>query len=88
MSGRDLAGRVAGWRSGIWRGFSASSRPPGARESCAVLMSGQARRNIRENLPLEVALAAMETIDGSITVNPYRAGNALDEPSDGYDSAA
>jgi antitoxin YefM len=48
---------------------------------------GQARRNIRENLPLEVALAAMETIDGSIAVNPYRAGKPLDEPFDGYYSA-
>ncbi len=53
----------------------------------AVSLSGQARRNIRENLPLEVALAAMETIEGSIAVNPYRAGKALDEPFDGYYSA-
>ena len=29
----------------------------------------------------------METIDGSIAVNPYRAGKPLDEPSDGYHSA-
>jgi hypothetical protein len=33
---------------------------------------------------LEVALAAMETIDGSIAVNQYRAGKPLDEPFDGY----
>jgi mRNA interferase RelE/StbE len=52
-----------------------------------VTVSGQARRNIRENLPLEVALAAMETIEGSIAVNPHRAGKALDEPFDGYYSA-
>jgi mRNA interferase RelE/StbE len=36
---------------------------------------------------LEVALAAMETIDGSIAVNPYRAGKPLAEPFDGYHSA-
>lgn len=52
-----------------------------------VTFSGQARRNIRENLPLEVAVAAMETIEGSIAANPYRAGKALDEPFDGYYSA-
>lgn len=50
-------------------------------------LSGQARRNIRENLPLEVALAAMETIEGSIAVNRYRAGKPLDEPFDGFYSA-
>jgi mRNA interferase RelE/StbE len=53
----------------------------------AVLLSGRARRNVRENLPLDVALAAMETIEGSIAVNPYRAGKPLDEPFDGYHSA-
>ena len=56
-------------------------------EPYAVLLSGQARRNIRENLPLEVALAAMETIEGAVAVNPYRVGKPLDEPSDGYYSA-
>lgn len=50
-------------------------------------LSGQARRNIREYLPLEVAAAAMETIEGSIAVNPYRAGKPLDEPFDGFYSA-
>ena len=64
-----------------------SGTDPAAADPYAVLLSGQARRNIRENLPLEVALAAMETIDGSIAVNPYRAGKPLDEPFDGYDSA-
>ena len=29
----------------------------------------------------------METIDGSIAANPYRAGKPLDEPFDGYHSA-
>jgi mRNA interferase RelE/StbE len=56
-----------------------SGTDPTANEPYAVLLSGRARRNIKENLPLEVALAAMETIDGSIAVNPYRAGKPLDE---------
>lgn len=56
-------------------------------EPYTVSLSGQARRNIHENLPLEVALAAMETVEGSIAVNPYRAGKPLDEPFDGYYSA-
>ena len=64
-----------------------SGTDPAADEPYTVLLSGQARRNIRENLPLEVALAAMETIDGSIAVNPHRAGKPLDEPFDGYHSA-
>ena len=53
----------------------------------SVSLSGQARRNIREDLPLEVAAAALETIEGSIAVNPYRAGKPLDEPFDGFYSA-
>ena len=60
---------------------------PREHEPYAVALSGQARRNVRENLPLEVALAAMETIEGSIAVNPYRPGKPLDEPFDGYYSA-
>jgi mRNA interferase RelE/StbE len=60
---------------------------PGEREPYTVALSGQARRNVRENLPLEAALAAMETIEGSIAVNPYRAGKPLDEPFDRYYSA-
>ena len=57
------------------------------RERYTVALSAQARRNVRENLPLEVAIAAMETIEGSIAVNPYRAGKPLEEPFDGYYSA-
>jgi len=60
---------------------------PAERDPYTVALSGQARRNVRENLPLEVAIAAMETIEGSIAVNPYRAGKPLDEPFDGYYSA-
>jgi len=64
-----------------------TSADPHEGEPYTVLLSGQARRNIRENLPLEVALAAMETIEGAIAVNPYRVGRPLDEPFDGYYSA-
>ncbi len=64
-----------------------SGGDPAASEPYAVVMSGQARRNIREHLPLEVALAAMEATDGPNAVNPYRAGTPLDEPFDGYHSA-
>jgi mRNA interferase RelE/StbE len=64
-----------------------SGTDPAEHGPYTVALSGQARRNIRENLPLEVALAAMETIEGSIAMNPYRAGKALDEPFDGYYSA-
>jgi mRNA interferase RelE/StbE len=56
-------------------------------EPYSVILSGQARRNIRENLPLEVAFAAMETTGRSIAVNPHRAGKPLDDPFDGYHSA-
>ena len=52
-----------------------------------VIFSPQARRNLHENLPLDVAAAAMATIDGIITANPRRAGKPLDEPFDGYYSA-
>ena len=64
-----------------------TSTDPHEGEPYAVLLSAQARRNIRENLPLEVALAAMETIEGAIAVNPYQVGKPLDEPFDGYYSA-
>jgi mRNA interferase RelE/StbE len=52
-----------------------------------VLLSRQARRNLSENLPLEVAIAATETIEHAIAVNPSRVGKPLDEPFDGYYSA-
>ena len=53
----------------------------------AVIFSSQARRNLHENLPLDVAAAAMETIDGPLATNPQRAGKPLEEPFDGYHSA-
>lgn len=52
-----------------------------------VSLSRQARRNLHEHLPLEVAVAAMETIEGPIAANPHRVGKPLDEPFDGYYSA-
>ena len=53
----------------------------------AVLLSRQARRNLSENLPLDVAIAATETIQHAIAVNPARVGKPLDEPFDWYYSA-
>ena len=53
----------------------------------AVILSRQARRNLTEHVPAEVAAAAMATIDGPIAANPHRVGKPLDEPFDGYYSA-
>lgn len=52
-----------------------------------VIYSRQARRNLHEDLPLEVAVAATETVRHTIAANPYRVGKPLDEPFDGYHSA-
>jgi mRNA interferase RelE/StbE len=52
-----------------------------------VLLSRRARRNLSEDLPVEVAIAATETIEHAIAVNPSRVGKPLDEPFDGYYSA-
>jgi mRNA interferase RelE/StbE len=52
-----------------------------------VQLSRQARRNLQEHLPLEVAIAATETMQHAIAVNPHRVGKPLDEPFDGYHSA-
>jgi mRNA interferase RelE/StbE len=60
---------------------------PAADPPYTVIFSRQARRNLHENLPLDVAAAAMETIDGPLTANPHRVGKPLDEPFDGYHSA-
>jgi mRNA interferase RelE/StbE len=60
---------------------------PEASAPYTVIFSRQARRNPHENLPLDVAVAAMATIDGPITTSPQRAGKPLDEPFDGYFSA-
>jgi len=59
---------------------------PGAGASApyTVIFSQQARRNLHENLPFDVAAAAMATIDGPITTSPHRVGKPLDEPFDGY----
>ena len=47
----------------------------------------EALRPGRYNLPLDVAAAAMETIDGPLATGPHRVGKPLDEPFDGYHSA-
>ena len=52
-----------------------------------LVFSRQARRNLHEDLPFEVAIAATETIQHAIAVNPYRVGKPLDEPFDGFHSA-
>jgi mRNA interferase RelE/StbE len=52
-----------------------------------VIFSRQARRNLHEDLPSEVAKAATETIQHAIAVNPYRVGKPLDEPFDGFHPA-
>ena len=64
-----------------------SAPDPKDGEPYPATLSGQARRNIREHLPFDVAAAATETISNSIAVNPYRAGKPLNEPFDGYYSA-
>ena len=52
-----------------------------------VLLSRQARRNLSENLPLDVAIAATETMQHSIAANPSLVGKPLDESFDGFYSA-
>ncbi|HEY6789416.1 MAG TPA: type II toxin-antitoxin system RelE/ParE family toxin [Trebonia sp.] len=59
---------------------------PEAEPPYTIVFSRQARRNLHEDLPLDVAAAAMETIDGPLTTNPHP-GKPLDEPFDGYHSA-
>ena len=60
---------------------------PGGTGAYTVILSRRARRNLHEDLPLDVAAAAMETIDGPLTSILYRAGKPLEEPFDGYHSA-
>lgn len=55
--------------------------------SYTVMFSRQSRRNLHEDLPLEVAIAATETIQHAIAISPYRVGKPLDEPFDGFHSA-
>ncbi|SNT39890.1 mRNA-degrading endonuclease RelE, toxin component of the RelBE toxin-antitoxin system [Asanoa hainanensis] len=69
------------------RGRRRDDGPGEAPSPYVVLFSRQARRNLHEDLPLEVAVAATETIQHAIAVNPYRAGKPLDEPFDGFHSA-
>ena len=62
---------------------------PGAEDSApyTVIFSRQARRNLHEHVPPEVAVAAMATIDGPIATNPHRVGKPPDDPLDGHRSA-
>jgi mRNA interferase RelE/StbE len=60
---------------------------PESEPQYTVVFSRQARRNLHESLPLDVAAAAMETTDGPLTSGPHRVGKPLDEPFDGYYSA-
>ena len=46
-----------------------------------------ARRALSESLPLDVAVAVVEFIDGDLSVNPHRVGKELNEPLDGIYSA-
>jgi len=57
---------------------SGEPQTPGSETSLpyTVIFSRQARRNLRENLPL-----------GPLAANPHRAGKPLEEPFDGYHSA-
>ena len=43
-----------------------------------VIISRQARRNLQENLPLDVAAAVMETIDRPLTTKPHRCRQATE----------
>lgn len=56
-------------------------------EPYAVALSARARRNIHEDLPVDVAFAAIETITGPIAANPRRVGKPLNEPFDGFYAA-
>lgn len=69
--------------SDIGGGREATSEP----DRYAVSLSRRARRNLNEHLPLDVAGAAMATIEGPLSANPHRVGKPLDEPFDGYHSA-
>jgi mRNA interferase RelE/StbE len=58
-----------------------------ALEPYAVILSRQARRNLHENLPFDVAAAVMEMLDGGLATSPHRVGKPLDALFDGYHSA-
>jgi mRNA interferase RelE/StbE len=68
---------------------SGDPEPPGTDTSApyAVVYTPQARRNLYGSLPLDVATAVIETINGPLTTNPHRVGKPLDEPYDGCHSA-
>lgn len=53
-------------------------------EPYSVRFSRRARRNLAEDLPVEVAAAALETIGQAIATNPQRVGKPPHEPFDGF----
>jgi mRNA interferase RelE/StbE len=50
-------------------------------------ISPPARRALAETLPLKIAMAAWELIDGPLRDNPRRVGHPLRAPFEGYWSA-
>jgi mRNA interferase RelE/StbE len=52
-----------------------------------LLIAPPARRALADRLPLKVAMAAWEFIDGPLRDNPRRVGHALGAPFEGYWSA-
>lgn len=45
-----------------------------------VILSRPARRALAERLPADVAIGAVELINGAIATAPHRVGKPLDEP--------
>jgi mRNA interferase RelE/StbE len=60
---------------------------PAGDEPYAVRLTRTAHRVLHENLPVDVAAAALETIRRAIAVNPRRVGKPLTEPFDGHYAA-
>ena len=52
-----------------------------------LVIAPPARRALAERLPLKIAMAAWELIDGPLRDNPQRAGHALRAPLEGHRSA-
>lgn len=50
-------------------------------------MQRAARRALAETLPLEVAMAVVDLIDGDLSATPYRVGKELNDPLNGIYSA-
>ena len=52
-----------------------------------VVFSARAKRQLSEVLPVSIAFAALEFIEGPLTRSPHRVGKALHEPLAGRYSA-